>query len=186
MEWLFLVFLGMFGMSKKEKGSLENDKNSLKVDFQTKNNTLKDNDPYPDRGDKWSVMRRDLTELSDIKTMSVFKNMMIYVNKFNQKYNKNMQIFEAVRPIKRQKRLIGSGKSQANIKFAPHVERRAVDFAEYKDGAWLWNSKDLKALNDFLYENFPQWELIRSSRDFKTFVDWPHYEIKRSVWRNWQ
>lgn len=173
-------------MAGKKKGSLKNTRNSIKVDFQTKNIPSAADDQFPDRGDKWSAMRRELTELSDIKTMSVFQNLKVYVDKFNKKNNKNMQIFEAVRPIERQKRLLGSGKSQANIKFAPHFERRAVDFAELKNGVWLWNDKDLRALNDYLYKNFPQWNLLRTGRDFKNFVDWPHYEIKRSIWRTWQ
>ncbi len=170
-------------MAGKKKGSLKNTRNSIKVDFQRDINCCM---VYPDQGDSWKAMRRDLTELSDIKTMSVFQNLKLYVEKFNQEYFKNMQIFEVVRPIERQKRLIRSGKSQANIKLAPHFERRAVDFAELKNGVWLWNDKNLKALNDYLYENFPQWHLLRTGRNFKNFVDWPHYEIKRSIWRTWQ
>ncbi len=186
MEWLILGILGAMAMAGKGKGSLKNEKNSLKVDFQSKNDVYAALDQFPDRGDSWKAMRRNLNELSDIKTMSVFNNLLFYVKQFNQKENKNMQIFEAVRPIQRQKRLLGSGKSQVNLKFAPHVQRRAVDFAELKNGVWVWNSKDLERLNDYLFENFPQWDLLRTGRDFKNFVDWPHYEIKRSIWKGWQ
>jgi hypothetical protein len=27
--------------------------------------------------------------------------------------------------------------------------------------------------------------LLRTGRDFKHFVDWPHYEIKRDIWESW-
>ncbi len=186
MEWLILGILGVMGMTGKKKGSSKNETESLKVDFQNENYSSVELDHFPDRGDGWIVMRRNINELSDIKTMSVFNNLLFYVKQFNQKENKNMQIFEAVRPIQRQKRLLGSGKSQVNLKFAPHVQRRAVDFAELKNGVWVWNSKDLERLNDYLFENFPQWDLLRTGRDFKNFVDWPHYEIKRSIWKGWQ
>lgn len=173
-------------MAGKKNGNSEYNTMSEKVDFPTKKIVSPGANQFPDRGDKWSAMRRDLTELSDIKTMSVFQNLDFYVKKFNRKYNKNMQIFEAVRPIQRQVRIISTGNSQADIRFAPHVQRRAVDYAEYKNGVWVWNNIDLKDLNDYLFENFPQWNLLRTSRDFKHFVDWPHYEIKRSIWRTWQ
>ena len=140
---------------------------------------------YPDKGDCWNCVYRSLDDLSDRKTKVIFESLLEFVDKFNKKYHKNMKIFETRRALKRQIRLIGKGKSQVNLKFAPHVQGRAVDFAEYKNGVWTWNDKDLKNLNDYLHDNFPGWRLLRTGRDFKHFVDWPHYEIKRDIWESW-
>jgi len=173
MEFLILGLLGMALATGKQAKTQKQPQKAIKKQI-------------IDRGDCWNCLYRGLEYLSDDKTRAVFKNLMSYVADFNRIFDKNMQIFETTRAPQRQLRLIKSGNSQANINFAPHVQGRAVDFAELKNGVWVWDNRDLKALNDFLYKNFPQWELLRTGRDFKHFVDWPHYEIKRSIWEKWQ
>jgi hypothetical protein len=183
MEFLILGLLGMAFLNKKG-GKQENLKSNpnLRVKNQREIDRYM---TYLDKGDCWNCVYRDLNDLSDRKTKAVFEALLEFVDRFNKKYNKNMKPFETRRALKRQIRLIGKGKSQVNIKYAPHVQGRAIDFAEFKNNVWLWNEKDLKNLNDYLHDNFPGWKLLRTGRDFKHFVDWPHYEIKRDIWESW-
>lgn len=142
---------------------------------------------YPDRGDKWKDMYRSIDDLSDQKTKNVFKDLMKYVEKYNKKEGKNFKIFETRRPLNRQKRVIKAGYSQVvDVYRAPHVEGRAIDIVEYVNGVWIWQHVNLKKLNEYLYRNFPGFYLLRTGRDFKTFKDYPHYEIKRNIWESWQ
>ena len=182
------LFFGIFAFLFLKKNKIElGSEEKYKVLPEPKNEEkMIKLDEIPDKGDRWSVMRRSISELSDIKTRSVFQNLIFYINQYNNITNKNFKIFEALRPIQRQIRLIQLGNSQANPNFAPHPQGRAIDIVEYNDGIWVWNSKNLKGLNDYLSENFPQWNLLRTGRDFTNFVDWPHYEIKRDIWESWQ
>ena len=187
MEFLLLGLIGLAFLKGNSKtvGSLQTDFQNKKVDFQNKNESLPETKKYLDKGDKWSQMYQSLYDLSDIKTISIFKEMMIVVNQFNKINSCNIQIFETRRAMKRQLRLIRIGNSQANPNYAPHPQGRAIDLVNKKGGVWLWDNILLKKLNDYLAKNFKYFYLLRTGRDFKNFVDWPHYEIKRSTWNNW-
>lgn len=135
------------------------------------------------KGDYWSNIERSVDALSDYTTRYIFTMLDEHVQIYNDKFNTSFHIFESKRKVDRQKRLVGKGKSWvANIKKAPHVQGRAVDYAEYKDKIWVWEDKELRKLHTWLKENFPLFKLLRTGGDFKNVSDLPHYEIKRKIW----
>ena len=141
------------------------------------------------QGDLWRNIIRDLDSFSDETTMYILKELDRYVQRYNVEFESNFQAFETVRKKDRQFRLIKKGKSQIrNIMLAPHVQKRAVDYAEwvysdkYKKMIWAWERKELMKLHKWLKENFPLFKLLRTGGDFKSFKDAPHYEVKRSIW----
>jgi len=92
------------------------------------------------KGDYWSKMNRSMN-FSDTLTAYIMNLLNSYVQQYNNIYNRNFKPFETDRPEDRQRRLVGIGRSWvANIKRAPHVEKRAIDYAEWvlRNDKWIW------------------------------------------------
>jgi len=143
-----------------------------------KNNTIPINNKiFPDRGDKWKDTYKDLNTL-DYRVRYFFISLILVVEKYNKLYNKNFVVFEARRNIKRQERLIKKGVSWiVNALTAPHVQGRAVDIVELINGVYIWDSKELKKLRDYIEEHFKYNEYLRKRIE----KDLPHYEFSRKV-----
>ena len=60
---------------------------------------------------------------------------------------------------------------------APHVQGRAVDIVELINGVYIWDSKELKKLRDYIEEHFKYNEYLRKRIE----KDLPHYEFSRKV-----
>ena len=163
MKWFFLGLGALFML-----------KNDMKVEIK-------------DKGDCWNCIYRNLSLLSKQNTRAIFFELLKSVDRFNEAYGVNVRVFETARSKERQKRLVAGGVSWvSNIETAPHVERRAIDLVVFdKNGLWVWDKKILSKLHRFLRKDFPYWSMLRTGGNFRTNKDYPHYEIKRSIWLSW-
>ncbi len=138
------------------------------------------------KGDYWSNIYRGMN-FSDPMTAYILNLLDGYVQQYNNIHDANFKAFETDRLKDRQRRLLGFGRSWvANISRAPHVEKRATDYAEWvlrgDEWIWVWEDKELRKLHTWLKENFPLFKLLRTGGDFKNVSDLPHYEVKRKIW----
>ncbi len=140
-----------------------------------------------DQGDKWKDIERKIESLHPA-CQQFFKELNQKVQAYNRTFDKNFQIFESSRAVSRQKRLVQQGVSWvANAEKAPHVQGRAVDYAEFKYSEkyrrkiWVWNHQDLKKLREWIEQNWEYATLLRS----KIKNDYPHYELKRFLFKKW-
>ena len=138
------------------------------------------------KGDYWKNIDRSMDNFSDSKTQELLNALNNKVQEFNRLFGYNFQVFESNRSLDRQLRLIRNGRSQANPEYSPHVQKRAVDYAEFREGSWYWERDKIRKLWSWLKENFEQWPYLRTGGSFRTFLDLPHYEIKLKHWVNWQ
>lgn len=135
----------------------------------------KDYKPYPDRGDRWKDTYKSLSTL-DYRVKEFFVALMKIVDEYNKKFGKNFVVFEARRNVNRQGRLVKKGVSWvASISKAPHVQGRAIDIVELVGKKYIWNSKDLVDLRNYIEKNFKFAYLLRK----RIKKDGPHYELER-------
>lgn len=138
------------------------------------------------KGDYWKNINRSMNDFSDPLTSHILNSLNSKVQEYNSLFNTNFQVFESVRSMDRQLRLIAGGTSWANPAYSPHPQRRAIDFAELINKVWHWAENKLKKLWNWLKDNFKYWRYLRTGGSFKNVSDFPHYEIRRDLWVNWQ
>lgn len=95
------------------------------------------------------------------------------------------KLFETLRTKERQQKLFDDGFSKTlNSRHLPNKlgKSEAMDIVVYIDGKWSWDNKHLfyyEFLGSKIMEKYSG--ILKWGRDFKSFKDYPHFELIKSV-----